>query len=66
MLGSKLSVLTTSSLIFVLGFLFLMASNPRLFETSKFSENQDQCFIMFFMTGISAIIVYHVVLSIHG
>jgi hypothetical protein len=58
------SVLTTSSLIFILGFLFLMSSNPKLFEPQD-SPSQDQCFMMFFMTGLSAVIVYHVVLSLY-
>ena len=58
---SKPSVLTISSLVFILGFLFLMSSNPRLFDQQY--EQQDQCFMMFFMTGISAIIVYHLVSS---
>jgi len=64
---SRSSVLTISSLIFVLGFLFLMSSNPKLFE-HNLSENttQDQCFVMFFVTGISAVVVYHVVLSLSG
>jgi len=58
---SRSCVLTISSLIFVLGFLFIMSSNPRIFEQET---TQDQCFVMFFMSGISAAIVYHIVLSI--
>lgn len=61
----KPSVLTTSSLIFILGFLFLMSSNPKIFETQN-SSRQDQCFMMFFMTGLSAVIVYHIVLSLYS
>ena len=60
---SRSSVLTISSLIFVLGFLFLMSSNPKIFEQEA---TQDQCFVMFFTTGIGAIIIYHVVLSLSG
>ena len=60
---SKPSILTISSLIFILGFLFLISSNPKLFDQKY--ENQDQCFMMFFMTGVSATIVYHLVSSIY-
>lgn len=53
----KLSVLTVSFLIYVLGFLFIMLNNPKLFNDT----GTDKCFIMFFLTGISSVIVYHLV-----
>lgn len=58
---SKLSNLTISSIIFIFGFLFLLASNPKLFDQQY--ENQDQCFMIFFITGISSTLIYHLVTS---
>ena len=58
----KPSILTISSLIFILGFLFVTSSNPKLLEENY---EQDKCFMMFFVTGISAVIVYHVTVSIY-
>lgn len=61
MIFSRSSVLTISSLIFILGFLFIMSSNPKIFDQKA---TQDQCFVMFFITGISAVIIYHVILTL--
>jgi hypothetical protein len=58
----KPSVLTVSFLIYVLGFLFIMLNNPNLFNDT----GTDKCFMMFFLTGISAVIVYHLVFSLYG
>lgn len=60
----KLTILTLSSLIYVMGFLFLMASNPNLFETRE-QISQEKCFVMFFASGISAVFIYHIVLSLY-
>lgn len=59
----KPSVLTISSLIYVLGFLFLISSNPSLFEIQN-NASPDKCFILFFSAGISAVVLYHIVLSL--
>ena len=64
MAGIKLSVLTISSLIYILGFLFVMSSNPSLFEIQN--STPDKCFIMFFSTGIGAIVIYNIVLSLYS
>ena len=61
----KLSVLTISSLIYVLGFLFLIASNPSLFEIQN-NSSPDKCFMMFLIVGISAVSIYHIVLSLYS
>ena len=63
----KLSVLTVSFLIYVLGFLFIMLNDPNLFKTTEYNDfGTDKCFMMFFLTGISAVIVYHLVSSLYG
>jgi hypothetical protein len=53
----KPSVLAISSLIYILGFLFLYSSNPDIFD------KQDN--IMFFVAGVSALIVYHIVFTLY-
>ena len=60
----KLTSLTLASLIYVMGFLFLTTSNPKLFESQE-PITQERCFIMFFVAGISAVFIYHIVLSIY-
>ena len=60
----KPSILTISSLVYVVGFVFLMSSNPKLFESKDI--NRDKCFMMFFIAGISAAIIYHIILTIHN
>ena len=65
MINVKLSVLTISSLIYVLGFLFLMSSNPSLFEIQN-NTSPDKCFMIFLTAGISAVVIYHIVLSLYS
>jgi hypothetical protein len=65
MINIKLSVLTISSLIYILGFLFLMLYNPSLFEM-KNNSNPDKCFMIFLTAGISAVVIYHIVLSLYS
>ena len=60
----RLSPLTFSSLIYIFGFLFLMASNPRLFETSE-NIPPEKCFMMFFVAGVSAVFIFHIVSSLY-
>ena len=60
---SKISVFTLSSLIYIFGFIYLNASNPSLFEKET---TQEQCFFMFFLSGVSATIIYHIVLSLYS
>ena len=56
----KPSVLTVSSLIFALAFFFILSSNPNLFD----NMDNDRCTINFFISGVIAVLIYHVVLSI--
>ena len=56
----KPSILTISLIIYFFGFLFIILNNPNLFKTSYDNDfGSDKCFMMFFLAGISAIIVYH-------
>mgnify|MGYP006427521289 CR=1 FL=1 len=58
---SKPSVFTISALIYIFGFLYLLSSNPELFD----ENNQEKCFMMFFTSGVSAILVYHFVVTFY-
>lgn len=58
---SKPSVFTIASLIYIFAFLYLVSSNPELFDTI----NQEKCFTMFFTSGIGAILIYHFVVTFY-
>lgn len=60
----RLSQLALSSLIYIFGFLFLMASNPKLFEISD-NISSEKCFMMFFIAGVSAVFIFHMVSSLY-
>ena len=58
---SKPSVFTIASLIYIFAFLYLVSSNPELFD----DKNQEKCFMMFFASGVSAILIYNFVLNFY-
>ena len=57
----KLSKLTISCLMFIVLFLFLTKSYPNILQ----QDNQEKCFMSFFLIGIAAIIIYNLVDSFY-
>lgn len=56
----RISSLTLSSVILTLGFLFVISSNPKLIDREFTPE---ECFISFFIMGISSILIYNLARS---
>jgi len=57
----KPSILTLSFIVYILGFLILMIYNPFVFTIGNGKNENDKCFLMFFLSGCSAIFVYNIV-----
>lgn len=56
----KSSVFKISSMIFIIGYLFIISSNKDILH----NKSQDDCFILFFITGMSAVMIYNITKSI--
>jgi divalent metal cation (Fe/Co/Zn/Cd) transporter len=57
----KLSKLAVSFLLFIVFYLLLLKTYPRLFEES----DQEKCCMLFFIIGLCAIIAYNIVDSLY-